>query len=53
MEELRETIVKIFNENNLPLEAKFYVFKDVFRDIQDAYYHQLNSMEKSKKESEA
>ena len=50
MEEFRNALIKLFQENPLPLEAKYYVLKDVFRDVSEGYYHEL---ERIKNESEA
>lgn len=46
MEEMREKIIEIFNDTQLPLEAKFYVFKDVFRDITEVYSNYLKTKNK-------
>ena len=50
MEEFRNALIKLFSENPLPLEAKYYVLKDIFRDVSEGYYHEL---ERIKNESEA
>ena len=48
MEEFRNQIIKLFQENPLPLEAKYYVLKDVFRDVNEGYYNQLEAIKKEK-----
>ena len=59
MEELKQKLLQVVNESDLPLEAIYYVSKDFFRDVDSAYkdflqhkmQQQLN-MEKIKKEEE-
>ncbi len=50
MEEFRNQLIAVFQGSQLPLEAKYYVLKDVFRDVTEGYYGEL---ERIKKESEA
>lgn len=35
MEELKQKIIDLCNESNLPLEALLFVTKDVWRDVED------------------
>jgi len=35
MEELKQQIIDLCNESNLPLEALLFVTKDVWRDVED------------------
>ena len=37
MEEFRLKLFEVCNESKLPIEAIYFVVKDVFRDVQDAY----------------
>lgn len=37
MEEFREKLAEVFNTSNLPFEAKFYVLKDVFNEVNNLY----------------
>ena len=37
MEEFRYELVELINNYNLPLEQKFYIVKDVFRELNDVY----------------
>lgn len=37
MEELRDELINIINECNLPIEGIYYIFKDVFRELSDQY----------------
>ena len=37
MEELRDKLINIINECNLPIEGIYYIFKDVFRELSDQY----------------
>lgn len=50
MEEFRNALIKVISENPLPLEAKFYVVKDVFRDVSEGYYSQLEAINKQKEQ---
>ena len=37
MEELRDKLINIINECNLPIEGIYYIFKDVLRELSDQY----------------
>ena len=37
MDELRDKLINIINECNLPIEGIYYIFKDVFRELSDQY----------------
>lgn len=37
MEELRKQLSDLINNCGLPAECIYYVYKDVFRDLQDQY----------------
>ena len=57
MEQLKQKLVQVVNEANLPLDAIYYVTKDFFRDVDDAYKQFLIQQtkyekEKTKKEKE-
>ena len=54
MEELREKIAKDVNESNLPLDCVYYLFKDLFRDLESQYsmYIQQNSKKEEQPTSE-
>lgn len=41
MEQLRLKLMQAVNESGLPLEAIFYVTKDFFRDVDEAYRRML------------
>ena len=43
MEQLRRQLTDIINNSQLPAECIFYVFKDVFRDLQEQYVALLNT----------
>lgn len=45
MEEFRKQLVQVFNDSQLPFEAKFYILKDVFRDVDDVYKNVLEQMQ--------
>lgn len=50
MEELRINLIQTINQAgvNLPLEAIFYVVKDVYRDVEESYRNLLKSQEVQK-----
>lgn len=48
MEELRKKLIQCCNESNLPLEAVFFVVKDVFRDVAES----LKAYEDKEKEEQ-
>lgn len=51
MEQLKQKLVQVVNECNLPFEAIYYVSKDFFRDIDDTYKQFLKQQsEKENKE---
>lgn len=39
-EKFRETLIKSVNESGLSIPTAYYVFKDVFSDLQEAYFEQ-------------
>jgi hypothetical protein len=48
MEELKQKIIDLCNESGLPLEAIYFVTKDVWRDVEDTlkmYKAQQNKTE--------
>lgn len=52
MEQLRRQLTDIINNSQLPAECVFYVFKDVFRDLQEQYIALLNTQAMQKVEVE-
>lgn len=48
MEEFKNNIIAQINESQLPFEAKFYVFKDIFREMSDTYYKYIAEIEAQK-----
>lgn len=50
MEEFRRLLAEAFNESPLPLDAKFYVLKDVFRDVSELYQASLLRSQQIEKE---
>ena len=51
MEQLKQKLVQVVNECNLPLEAIYYVSKDFFRDVDDTYKRFLTQQTKQEKEN--
>ena len=41
MEQLKQQLLQLVNASNLPLEAIYYVVKDFYRDVDDAYKQAL------------
>ena len=58
MEQLKQKLLQIVNESKLPIDAIYYVCKDFFRDVDDAYQQfllnqkQLKLQEEQKEEKE-
>ena len=51
-EELKNKLLQDCNESGLPLEAIYYLVKDLFRDVSDTYENILRQKElKEEKES--
>ena len=51
MEELKQKIINLCNESGLPLEAIYFVTKDVWRDVEATIrLAQEKEIEKEKKE---
>lgn len=44
MEELENALIKLFNENPLPFEAKRYVVLKFARDVEDTYQNAKKQM---------
>lgn len=41
MEQFRNLLIQAFNEAELPFDAKYYIIKDVFRDVSSMYDNML------------
>lgn len=52
MEELRDKLINIINECNLPIEGIYYIFKDVFRELSDQYSIVLKKQRQEKTSQE-
>lgn len=52
MEQLKRKMFQVVNESGLPLEAIYYVCKDFFRDVDDAYKHFLSQQAKKEQEEQ-
>ena len=44
MEELKQKLINICNESELPLEAILFVARDFYRDVEDAYRNACTSL---------
>ena len=45
MEKFRTNLIQVINTAQLPIGEAYYVLKDVFRDVQDAYKESLKEQE--------
>ena len=52
MEELKRKLLQVVNESNLPLEAIYYLVKDLYRDVDDTYQRYLKEFEKQQNSKE-
>ena len=52
MEKFRNNLVQVINDAKLPIGEAYYVLKDVFRDVQDAYKEALEAIEVQEKEEQ-
>lgn len=43
MDELRQTIVTAVNNSNLPIDAIYYVMKDIWRDVYEMHENALKN----------
>jgi hypothetical protein len=48
MEELRKALIEVINNSELPFDARYYVLKDVYRDIFEIYDKLLKEYEAAK-----
>ena len=54
MDELRQTIVTAVNNSNLPIDAVYYVMKDIWRDVYEMHESVLkNASTKTESTAEA
>lgn len=52
MEELKKELLKICNSSELPLEAIYYVVKDLYRDVDDVYRKTMEKLSISQEQEE-
>lgn len=53
MEKLKEALIKACNDSGLNIEAVYFVFKDTYRDVENAFYqYKANAAAQSKAASE-
>ena len=53
LEQYKNQLVDITNNCNLPIGVAYYVFKDVFKELEMAYYNSLSNEPKLTSEVEA
>lgn len=46
MEEFRKNLIEVINNSELPFDARYYVIKDVYRDVFELYEKMLEEQEK-------
>ena len=51
MEEFEQALIKLFNENSLPLEAKWYIMRHVYI-LAEAEYRKQKTLQRSKEQNE-
>ena len=53
MEEFKSNLIKVTNESNLPIEAIYFVVKDFYRDVEDAFkQYKANAAAQSQRSEE-
>ena len=53
MEKLKEALIKACNDSGLHIEAIYFVMKDTFRDVENAFYqYKANAAAQSNETSE-
>lgn len=50
MNELKQQLLNICNESKLPLEAIYFIVKDLYRDVEDTFNNALLQQKKEKEE---
>lgn len=45
MEQFRRLLIEVFNNSDLPFDARYYVIKDVYRDVLELYENFLKEQE--------
>lgn len=45
MEQFRNLLIQAFNEAELPFDAKYYILKDIYRDVSLMYENMLKEQE--------
>ena len=51
MEQLKQQLLQLVNNSQLPLEAIYYIVKDFYRDVDDAYRQALQQQLKAAQEA--
>jgi len=44
MEELKQMLMEVLNNAQMPLDAKYYTLKDLYRDVKEYYYSELEKL---------
>lgn len=51
MEQLKQQLLQLVNSSQLPMEAIYYVVKDFYRDVDDAYKQALQQQARAAQEA--
>lgn len=51
MEQLKQQLLQLVNNSQLPMEAIYYVVKDFYRDVDDAYKQALQQQARAAQEA--
>ena len=52
MELFRKKLIEVINDSDLPFDARYYVIKDVYRDVLDLYENFIKEQEALAKKHE-
>lgn len=50
-ENLKNSLVQIISNSNLPVANVYFIVKDIFRDIENNYYNQISKEMESKEQN--
>ena len=45
MEQFRKALIEVINNSELPFDARYYIIKDVYRDVYELYEKMLEEQE--------
>lgn len=50
-ENLKNSLIQIISNSNLPVANVYFIVKDIFRDIENNYYNQISKEMESKEQN--